>query len=100
MIAAMPSFLVPEKIAFEDVTILVSILAETMTKALLELTLEEKLVVSKQLAETMETVIFPLSFVPEVPVELISAHSWPLSAIKTAIILISISVDGFAFAMR
>lgn len=71
----MSTFLVPEESAFKNVTILIAILTQTMTKTLLELSLEEKLIVAKEFAISMKTVVLPLSLISEVAIELVRTNA-------------------------
>jgi hypothetical protein len=71
----MSTFLVPEESAFKNVTILITILTQTMTKTLLELSLEEKLIVAKKFAISMKTVVLPLSLISEVAIELVRTNT-------------------------
>ena len=70
----MSTFLVPEESGFKNVTILIAILTQTMTKTLLELSLEEKLIVAKEFAISMKTVVLTLSLISEVAIELVRTN--------------------------
>ena len=100
MVASMSSPFISEEIAVKNISIFIFVLSRSVFESVLEPAFKKELIVSIEFASSMEGIVPPISFIPEVPIELIHSKTNPLTSLKLTIVLIPIFVDSFPLAMR